>query len=166
MTPADTLEFAHGLTARIYHDPDVENPLSCDDALRVVILHRRYIDPSNGACGQTPDEVAAWERENAAEWFTIIVATYAGTENCERLASHTQAELHQRLFPDVMVIGYPEPDRPGTFRSYAVLVGREKQSDDLEDELARLRAIDDWQGGKPAPFVSARIVAHPNPIGG
>jgi hypothetical protein len=76
MTPADTLEVAQGLTARIYHDPDVENPFICDDALRIVVLHRRYIDPSDGACGQTPDEVAAWERENAAAWFTIPLFLY------------------------------------------------------------------------------------------
>ena len=76
MSLVDTLQFEHGLTARIYHDFDVENPFGCDGALRIVILHRRYIDPSDGACGNDPDEVAAWERENAAEWFTIPLFLY------------------------------------------------------------------------------------------
>ncbi len=38
MTPVDTLQLAHGMTARIYHDQDVEMPSVCDDALRIVIL--------------------------------------------------------------------------------------------------------------------------------
>ncbi len=76
MTPVDTLQLAHGLTASIYHDPDVEQPSVCDDALRIVVLHRRYIDPSDGACGSDPDEVAEWERNNAAAWFSIPLFLY------------------------------------------------------------------------------------------
>lgn len=76
MNPVDTIEFARGLTARVYHDPDVEQPFRDDDALRIVVLHRRYIDPSDGACGADPDEVAGWEAMNADEWFTIPLFLY------------------------------------------------------------------------------------------
>ena len=76
MTLVDTLEFAQGLRASIYHDPDVEGPNSCDDALRIVILHGRYLDPSDGACGSDPGEVAAWERKNEAQWFSIPLFLY------------------------------------------------------------------------------------------
>jgi hypothetical protein len=70
------MQFENGLSARIFHDPDVEQPFACDDALRIVVLHRRYIDPSGGDCGETPDEVAAWERENARQWFSIPLFLY------------------------------------------------------------------------------------------
>lgn len=76
MTSIDTIKFENGLTARILHDADAEQPFADDDAVRIVILHRRYIDPSGGACGRDPDEVAAWERENPDEWFTIPLFLY------------------------------------------------------------------------------------------
>jgi hypothetical protein len=44
--------------------------------VRIVVLHRRYIDPSNGACGCDADEIAAWQSENAAQWFTIPLYLY------------------------------------------------------------------------------------------
>ena len=113
-----------------------------------------------------PGPPAPPEPAAVPEWYTIIASTYAGSEHGERLATHTQAELHQRLYPDVMVVGYPDPDKPGTFRSYAVLVGRTRTAGELQEHLTRLRAIDDWQGGKSAPFVSARIVPYPNPTAG
>lgn len=76
MTLANTLQFECGFSARIYHDQDVEQPFEDDDAVRIVVLHRRYIDPSKGACGRDPDEVAEWERENAPDWFTIKLFLY------------------------------------------------------------------------------------------
>lgn len=51
MTPVETIELDGGLCARIYHDPDVEQPFAGDDAVRIVVLHRRCIDPSGGECG-------------------------------------------------------------------------------------------------------------------
>jgi hypothetical protein len=76
MTPVETIEFGRGLHASIYHDGDVEQPFAGDDAVRIVVLHRRYIDPSGGECGLDPDEVAAWQRENAPNWFTIPLFLY------------------------------------------------------------------------------------------
>jgi hypothetical protein len=76
MTLVSTVHFDHGLIGRIYHDTDVEQPYEADDGVRIVVLHRRYIDPSRGACGSTPDEVADWERANAAEWFIIPLFMY------------------------------------------------------------------------------------------
>jgi hypothetical protein len=70
------LSVAGSLTARFFHDPDCEQPYHGDDTVRIVVLHRRYIDPSRGACGSTPDDVAAWEAENADAWFTIPLFLY------------------------------------------------------------------------------------------
>lgn len=69
-----TTEWGH--LAYVSHDDDCPQPFEGDDAVRIVVLHRRYIDPSNGACGSTPDEVAAWEAENADEWWTIPLFMY------------------------------------------------------------------------------------------
>lgn len=76
MNPLETIDFDHGLHARIYHDDFAERPYMHDDAVRIVILHRRYIDPSDGECGRDPDSVAEWERKNADEWFTIPLFLY------------------------------------------------------------------------------------------
>lgn len=76
MSAVETIEFGRGLHAHIYHNADVEQPFAHDDDVRIVVLHRRYIDPSQGAIGRNPDEVAAWERENAREWFTIPLFLY------------------------------------------------------------------------------------------
>lgn len=76
MTPEDILTFENGFSARIFHDPDCEQPFAHDDTVRIVVLHRRYIDPSGGDCGRDPDEVAAWECENAQDWFTIPLYLY------------------------------------------------------------------------------------------
>jgi hypothetical protein len=74
--PVETLSFENGLHAEIHHDPDVEQPYPDDDGVRIVVLHRRYMDPSKGACGRDPEEVAEWERENAQQWFTIPLFLY------------------------------------------------------------------------------------------
>jgi hypothetical protein len=76
MTVAKVLKFDNGFCAHIYPDPDVEQPFRDDEAVRVVVLHRRYIDPAQGTCGTTPNEVAIWERENMREWFTISLFLY------------------------------------------------------------------------------------------
>jgi hypothetical protein len=76
MKPVATLHFDKGLFAEIHVDHDVEQPFGDDEAVRIVVLHRRYIDPSNGSCGRDPDEVAAWERENARDWFVIPLFLY------------------------------------------------------------------------------------------
>jgi hypothetical protein len=74
--PIDTLRFDGGLYAHIHHDSDAERPYAGDDTVRIVVLHRRYGDPANGECGTTPDAVAQWERENAAEWLTMPLWLY------------------------------------------------------------------------------------------
>ena len=76
MSPVEILAFDNGLTARIYHDDWAEQPFAHDDAVRIVVLHRRYLDPADGECGRDPEEVAAWERDNAADWFTIPLFLY------------------------------------------------------------------------------------------
>jgi hypothetical protein len=74
--PVETLRFDSGLYAEIHHDPDVEQPFADDEGTRIVVLHRRYHDPSRGACGREPDEVAEWELDHADAWFTIPVFLY------------------------------------------------------------------------------------------
>ena len=64
--PVETIRFELGLHADIHHDPDAELPYLDDDAVRIVVLHRRYLDPAGGACGRTPDEVAQWEDRHSA----------------------------------------------------------------------------------------------------
>lgn len=76
MTPLETITFDHGVSAKIYFDDFAEQPFSHDDAVRIVVLHRRYIDPACGECGHDPDELAAWERENADRWFIIPLFLY------------------------------------------------------------------------------------------
>lgn len=74
--PIETVRYESGLRAEIFHDPDLEQPFRHDDAVGIVVLHRRYGDPARGACGRDPDEVRQWERENAHEWFTIPLFLY------------------------------------------------------------------------------------------
>lgn len=74
--PVETLHFDSGLQAEIHLDSDIEQPFEADDGVRIVVLHRRYRDPADGACGRDPDEVADWERANKADWFTIPLFLY------------------------------------------------------------------------------------------
>ena len=74
--PVETVRYDSGLRAEIFHDPDAEQPFLRDDAVRLVVLHRRYIDPARGACGRDPGEVAQWEADNRREWFTIPLFLY------------------------------------------------------------------------------------------
>ena len=69
--PIHTLRFDAGLHAEIHHDLDAGQPYLHDDAVRIVVLHGRYIDPAHGACGRDPDQVARWQHDNKGEWFTI-----------------------------------------------------------------------------------------------
>jgi hypothetical protein len=77
MSPAvDTITFANGLVGEIHHDPDVERPYANNAAVRIVILSRRYNDPSGGACGTTPAELAQWTAANSATWWIIPLFFY------------------------------------------------------------------------------------------
>jgi hypothetical protein len=74
--PIDTVRYGSGLRADIFHDADAEQPYLHDDAVRIVVQHRRYIDPARGACGRDPEEVARWEQDNRRDWFTIPLFLY------------------------------------------------------------------------------------------
>lgn len=63
------------LKAVIEYDEDCEAPYADDDGVRIVILHRKYSNPSK-ECGTTPDEVQAWCEENAGEWFIAPLWMY------------------------------------------------------------------------------------------
>ena len=60
-----------GETVEIHHDSDVERPFENDNYFKIVVLHRRYTDPSKGECGSAPEEVAQWEKENAKDWHIL-----------------------------------------------------------------------------------------------
>ncbi len=64
------------LVAKIEYDHDCEAPYSEDDAVTIVLLHREYNDPSKGACGTTPQEVAAWCSEHEEAWFSVPLWAY------------------------------------------------------------------------------------------
>lgn len=94
-------------------------------------------------------------------FFTILASTYNGSDRGREQALAAQEELLRRFFRQVTVVGYPEPGKKDRFQRFELLVGQAPRADDLSSELARLRAIDDWDGGKAAPFVSATIEGYP-----
>jgi hypothetical protein len=103
------------------------------------------------------------------EWFTIRAAIYNGSERGLELAVAAHTELVLRGLPGVTLIGHEATDpeladsAEGGYASYELIVGAARTPDALEGTLDRLLAIDDWAGGKPAPFVDASIVGHPLP---
>jgi len=73
---AATIELEGGMKAKIVHDPDCGQPFEEDESIRIVVLHGKYSDPSEGKCGRSPEEVLAWVKENGGEWFTIPLWLY------------------------------------------------------------------------------------------
>jgi hypothetical protein len=76
MSPVETMPLPRGLSARIYRDGDCAMPFDGDEAVRIVVLHRRYVDPAKGACGRTADEVLTWAEDNAADWYVVPLWLY------------------------------------------------------------------------------------------
>jgi len=74
----DTIELENGRKIRFEHDQDCEAPFDVkyDSGTRIVVLHRRYVDPSKGECGTDPDEVEAWTKKNKAKWYIIPLWMY------------------------------------------------------------------------------------------
>lgn len=72
----ETIQFDHGVYAEIHHDHDCDAPYCDDDAVEIVILHRRYNDPAEGECGRDGDEVRQWMKDNAREWFYMNLYMY------------------------------------------------------------------------------------------
>lgn len=69
-------ESYRGFSVNVHHDSDCESPLSYDEAVRFVVLHNRYIDPSNGVCGSCPEAVLEWTADNQDEWFVLPLWLY------------------------------------------------------------------------------------------
>lgn len=72
----EKIELKDGHYAEIHHDSDVGHPYEDDEGAKIVVLHGKYIDPSEGACGKTPDEVTKWEKKNAETWYTVPLWLY------------------------------------------------------------------------------------------
>jgi hypothetical protein len=75
MSIAETIRFDHGVYAEIVHDEDCSEPNDGDSAVKIVILSRNYSNPSP-ECGDEPDEVAAWAKANAKEWYCANLYMY------------------------------------------------------------------------------------------
>lgn len=74
---AETLnDLEGGFTADIIYDGDADRPYSDDEAVHIVILHRRYMDPAKGALGRDPEAVEEWREQNKDEWYTVPLWMY------------------------------------------------------------------------------------------
>lgn len=76
-----TKYYDNGIVGRIeLDDGGTESPIECDDAVKLAILHRRYINP-NPECGGDRESLDAWARENAGEWeaFALFMYDHSGT---------------------------------------------------------------------------------------
>jgi hypothetical protein len=63
-------------TFELWNDTDTESPLSYGSEVRMVVLHRHYVDPSEGACGTTPEQVDRWARKHARSWHILPLWLY------------------------------------------------------------------------------------------
>lgn len=77
--------FDHGVVGYLEHDQDCDSPLECDDAVKLAILHRNYANPAP-ACGSTPEEIAQWAKDNAAEWDAYPLYLYDHSGVCYKPA--------------------------------------------------------------------------------
>jgi len=75
MSAIETISYANGITCKFYHDEDCESPVIDDEAVKVVILHRRYGNPASDV-GGTPDEVLGWIKANRKEWYVTNLFMY------------------------------------------------------------------------------------------
>lgn len=74
--PIETITFENGFTGQLFDDADVERPYAHNDAVRIVILSRRYEDPARGRCGTTPEQLAEWTVANTDAWWVIPLFAY------------------------------------------------------------------------------------------
>jgi hypothetical protein len=72
----ETMDLGKGVVANIFCDESCDPPYADDDGVRIVVLHRNYIDPAEGKCGQTAEEVREWIRDNSREWFIVPLWLY------------------------------------------------------------------------------------------
>ena len=76
-----------GLTAEICYDRDVDMPYADDEAVHIVVLHGKYIDPSKGTLGADPKAVQKWCDTNEAEWYTVPLWMYDHSGTVYRVAA-------------------------------------------------------------------------------
>lgn len=63
------------VTVKIIHDSDCEEPSSDDEAVKIVICHRRFTNPSPDVGGDA-DEVMEWVKANRKEWYVTNLFMY------------------------------------------------------------------------------------------
>lgn len=76
MSEIETVRLSDNAYFKVWYERDAEPPLDEDDSIKLVVLHRRYADPSEGRLGRTPNEVEAWEHLNQEEWATFKLWMY------------------------------------------------------------------------------------------
>lgn len=72
----ESFELEDGGKIKIVHDGSCEQPYTDDEAVKIVILGRRYRDPAEGECGKDADAVLSWVKKNKKEWFSIPLWLY------------------------------------------------------------------------------------------
>lgn len=76
MTPIHTEVLPGGLTFNAYPDADIERPFDGDEDIKIVVLHRRYLNPAQGEL-DTVEEVEAFEaRAEEDGWFVLPLWLY------------------------------------------------------------------------------------------
>lgn len=84
----DTLDdIEGGLTATIHYDHDTSRPFDDDEAVHIVVLHKRYKDPAEGSLGDTPKDVQGWCDRNAGEWYSVPLWMYDHSGTVYRVAA-------------------------------------------------------------------------------
>jgi hypothetical protein len=73
----DTVEYEAGVVAEISYDVDCASPIADDEAVEIVIISSKYSDPADGRLGLTSEDVNAWRKSHAEEWFTINLWGYS-----------------------------------------------------------------------------------------
>ena len=112
------------------------------------------------ALGGDGEREAAGAESVVSAW-TIQAATYNGSMNGRAMAEAARDELFQRGWADVHVLGFPSDENPQIMLRYELVVGVGRSEQALVQDLAALRAISDWSGGTPSPFLDASIQPHP-----
>lgn len=82
MTPIHTETLPGGLTLAAYPDADIERPYADDDDVKIVVLHRRYLNPERGEL-DTVEEVEDFEaRAEDDGWFVLPLWLYDHGATC------------------------------------------------------------------------------------